>query len=204
MLGAIVLTNRSKIVCFFGVSGLLNIVHNFSFFFIYFYFCYNKIILVFSILFNYIKKNMFTFYFTLVPILHFTFNDFFDFYNGDVLFGDDFCSFFFGYTEFDLSYGRCSESFYRFSDFWTYVPAGMPHSYDVLLDFCLPSTFSENLSKTLLESVSVGYLLIPGVLLFVFGFFSLAFVRKHILIYLMAIEIMLLGISLMLVIFSLY
>jgi len=80
----------------------------------------------------------------------------------------------------------------------------MPHSYDLLLDFCLPSIFSENPSKTLLESVSVGYLLIPGVLLFVFGFFSLAFVRKHILIYLMAIEIMLLGISLMLVIFSLY
>lgn len=64
-----------------------------------------------------------------------------------------------------------------------------------------PSFFT---SPNLLESVSIGYLLIPAVFLFVFGLFSMAFIRKHILIYLMAIEIMLLGISLMLVIFSLY
>jgi hypothetical protein len=64
-----------------------------------------------------------------------------------------------------------------------------------------PSFFT---SPNLLESVSIGYLLIPAVSLFVFGLFSMAFIRKHILIYLMAIEIMLLGISLMLVIFSLY
>jgi len=59
-------------------------------------------------------------------------------------------------------------------------------------------------SQSLIESVSIGYLLMPSVLLFILGLFGLAFVRKHILIYLMALEIMLLGISLTLIIFSCY
>jgi NADH-quinone oxidoreductase subunit K len=54
------------------------------------------------------------------------------------------------------------------------------------------------------ELISISYLILPGIFLFLVGLFVLAFVRKHILIYLMAIEVMLLGISLILVLFSLY
>ena len=83
-------------------------------------------------------------------------------------------------------------------------PGIVPDLHDYIFNFLPSPYFLEHFSKNILESISIGYLLMPGFLLFIFGIFSLAFVRKHILIYLMAIEIMLLGISLMLIIFSLY
>lgn len=60
------------------------------------------------------------------------------------------------------------------------------------------------LNLEILQNVTISYLLIPGFLLFLFGLFGLAFIRKNILISLMSIEIMLLGLSLIYIIFSLY
>jgi len=202
MLGAIVLTNRMKEVCFFNFNSF-----NFFCFYNYLLFVllkiYNFFFFLLSFRFNFFILNLFLWF----HVGGVTTKDGFDVYPNDFLCIGTFDTpfFFFGYTKKDPAWPRCAESYYSYMDFGIKsYPGIVPDLHDYIFNFLPSPYFLEHFSKNILESISIGYLLMPGFLLFIFGIFSLAFVRKHILIYLMAIEIMLLGISLMLIIFSLY